>query len=133
MDIETIFDQYLFVQKCNENSFPRGLLVCRNLDLSGCSSLTALPDGLEVGGWLDLQDCSSLMTLPKGLQVGGWLRLSGCVSLTALPDGLQVGNIIHVDQRLLDQYPFRSIPKILHLPFQEDMKQLIMERLQNGY
>jgi hypothetical protein len=50
-----------------------------------------------------------------------------------LPDELQVGGNIYVDQNLIEQYPFRSIPKILHLPFQEDKKKILLERLQNGY
>ena len=29
-----------------------------SLDLSGCTSLTALPEGLTVGGWLDLSGCT---------------------------------------------------------------------------
>ena len=41
-------------------SFPSGLVVKGNMNLSGCTSLTALPDGLAVGGDLYLSGCTAL-------------------------------------------------------------------------
>jgi hypothetical protein len=38
-----------------------------------------------------------------------------------------------VDQVFIERYPFRDLPKILHLPFLEDIKQPIRYRLQIGY
>jgi hypothetical protein len=69
---------------------PKNLTVTGNLDLSGCTGLTALPDGLSVSGWLYLSGCTGLTALPDGLSVSGGLDLSGCTGLTALPDGLSV-------------------------------------------
>jgi hypothetical protein len=114
-------------------SLPEGLKVGGALNLFGCSSFTSLPTGLQVGAWLNLRECSSLRSLPDGLKVGAWLDLHRCSSLTALPDGLQVGDTVYVDTRFIKQYPFRDLPKILHLPFQEDKKQVLLERLQSGY
>ena len=65
--------------------------VGRNLNLSGCTGLEALPDGLSVKGDLDLRGCTGLEALPDGLSVGGYLDLRGCTGLTALPDSLSVG------------------------------------------
>jgi hypothetical protein len=55
-----------------------------NLDLTGCTGLTALPDNLSVGGWLDLTGCTGLTALPDNLSVGGWLYLTGCTGLTGV-------------------------------------------------
>ena len=122
-----------FIQRCNEGSFPKNLKIKENLDLSVCSSLKYLPSGLQFGGGLDLKGCASLTALPDGLQVGGGLDLSWCSSLTALPNGLKVGGDLYVDSMFIEQYPFKDLPKILHLPFVEDTKQLIIDRLQSGY
>ncbi len=63
-------------------ALPAGIAV---LDLSGCTSLTALP-ALPAGiAVLDLSGCTSLTelpALPAGIAV---LYLYGCTSLTALP------------------------------------------------
>lgn len=72
-------------------ALPEGLSVGGSLDLTGCTALTALPDGLSVGGSLDLFGCTSLTALPESLSVGGSLYLTGCKSLAALPEGLSVG------------------------------------------
>jgi hypothetical protein len=98
-----------FVKKCNEKYFPEGLKILGNLDLRKCTSLT---------------------TLPEGLQVGGFLFLEGCTSLTALPSDMKVGWTIYADESFIQNYPFKEIPKILHLPFTETLKQLLLERLQ---
>ena len=65
-----------------------------DLDLCGCTGLTALPEGLKVGGYLDLRSCTGLTALPKGLKVGGYLDLRGCTGLTALPKDLKVGGVL---------------------------------------
>jgi hypothetical protein len=136
MDVNTsigAFSETTFIKRCNEKSFPEGLLVYGALFLSECTTLKSLPDGLHVCGGIDLRGCTSLTALPEGLQVGKGLYLRGCTSLTALPDGLKVGGKIFVDHVSIERYPFRSIPKILHLPFLEDIKQILIERLKNGY
>ena len=64
-----------------------------DLDLEGCTGLTALPENLSVTGNLDpctgrpcpRRDCTGLTALPENLSVGGDLRLSDCTGLTALP------------------------------------------------
>jgi hypothetical protein len=86
-----------------------------------------------VGEGLDLSGCTSLTALPDGLKVGGNLFLERCTSLTAFPAGLQVGRDLYVDSMFIEQYPFRDIPKILHLPFGDSIRRLILERIQNGY
>jgi hypothetical protein len=53
--------------------------------------------------------------------------------MTALPAGLKVGETLYVDSTFIKQYPFRDIPKILHLPFGDSIRRLVLERLQNGY
>ena len=63
-----------------------------DLDLSGNTSITALPDGLSVGGYLDLQGCAGITALPDGLSVGGYLDLHG-TGITVVPKKLE-GKII---------------------------------------
>jgi hypothetical protein len=147
------YSQNDFIRKCNEQSFPSGLQVTQDLFLEGCTSLkclpkglqankslylrgctslTVLPYGLKVERWFDLLNCTSLKTLPAGLRVGGGLDIEGCTSLTALPVGLLVSGSIYTDIGFVTRYPFRDIPKILHLPFGSQVKKLLRERLQNG-
>ena len=148
------FTRREFIKKCNDKSFseylvveedyldfrdveslinlPRYLRVEGSLDLWGCSSLTALPECLSVRGHLYLQGCRSLTALPEGLSVGINLYLNGCTSLTTLPSDLKVGHNISADESFIRYYPFRQIPKILHLPFREIIKTLIQERLSHG-
>jgi hypothetical protein len=125
---------WLYLDRCTSlTALPAGLHVRGDLDLLRCTSLTALPEGLKVGGYLNLRECTSLTSLPDGLQVDARLDLEGCTSLTALPNGLQVGGFIFVDPSFIERYPFKGLPKILHLPFLGDIKKLIIERLQSGY
>jgi hypothetical protein len=115
MVIKTSVGNFLrdeFIKNCNENSFPIGLQVYGCLFLGGCTSLTVLPEELHISEWLDLYVCTSLTTLPKGLKVGG---------------------TIYTDPSFIEQYPFKDLPKILHLPFLESRKQILIERLKNGY
>jgi len=111
-------------------ALPKGLMVGGFLYLEGCTALTALPEGLQVGWSLYIDRCTSLTELPEGLQVGWGLCLSGCTSLTALPSDLKVGDEIYADESFIQNYPFKEIPKILHLPFEYELKQLLLERLQ---
>jgi hypothetical protein len=111
-------------------TLPKGLQVGWNLSLYGCTSLTSLPKGIKVGESLYLTGCTSLTALPKELLVGKTLYLKGCTALTALPSDMKVGWIIYADASFIQNYPFKDIPKILHLPFENDLKQLLMERLQ---
>jgi hypothetical protein len=156
MDIKTSIGDFTygeFISRCDDRSFPEGLQVlhldfkkCTSLtvlpeglqvleylDLFRCTSLTALPSGLQVGSWLDLQGCDSLESLPDGLHVGSWLNLRYCTSLKSLPEGLRVDEGLSVDSCLIKRHPFKDLPKILHLPFDEDLKQIITDRLRNGY
>jgi len=110
-------------------ALPKGLQVEGTLDLDGCISLTVLPEGLKVGWNLYLYGCTYLTALPKGLQVGGWLFLQGCTSLTALPFDMKVGKRIYANESFIQNYPFKDIPKILHLPFEYKIKSLLLERL----
>jgi hypothetical protein len=52
------------------------------LDLSHCTSLTALPEQLTVKGDLLLSFCTNLKTLPADLSVGENIDLTGCTSLS---------------------------------------------------
>ena len=67
-----------------------------NLDLYGCSWLTALPDNLIVNGYVWLTNCSGLTALPNGLAVKRWLGLSGCTGLTTLPNDMKVGICLYL-------------------------------------
>ena len=77
-----------------------------HLDLSGCTSLTAIPDNLTVGGYLDLSGCTSLTAIPDNLAVGESLYLIDCTSLTAIPDNLTVGGSLY----LIDCTSLTAIP-----------------------
>jgi hypothetical protein len=70
----------------------KNLRVEGDLDLTGCTALTALPEGMRVEGDLDLRGCTALTALPGGLQVYYWLDLAGCTALTALPDDISLFN-----------------------------------------
>lgn len=70
----------------------KNLRVKGDLDLTGCTALTALPEGLRVEGDLNLRGCTALTALPGGLQVYYWLDLAGCAALTALPDDISLFN-----------------------------------------
>jgi hypothetical protein len=119
-----------FVSKANEGTLPENLIIKENFMFGGCTSLTALPDGMEVEGYLYLLGCASLKKLPKGLQTGGWINLQGCTSLTALPSDMKVGKVIYADESFIQNYPFKELPKILHLPFTLPLKQILRERIQ---
>ena len=71
-------------------ALPEHLSVGGYLDLEGCTGLTALSEQLSVGRYLDLEGCTGLTALPENLSVTGTLRLSGCTGLTALPENLSV-------------------------------------------
>jgi hypothetical protein len=118
-----------FIKKANQGTLPENLIVKENLDLEGCKAITSLPKGLQVQGHLELNKCPSLTSLPEGLKVRGWLDLRKCPSLTALPSDTNVGIYIFVDDSFIQNYPFKDIPKILHLPFVERLKQLLLKRL----
>jgi hypothetical protein len=66
------------------------LTVLKELDLSGCGSLTAVPDlsALTALEKLNLEGCKSLTAVPdlSALTALKELMLRGCGSLTALPD-----------------------------------------------
>lgn len=65
--------------------------VLRELTVSGCDRLEALPDGLaSVTGSLILRRLPSLARLPEGLRVGGDLIIQDCPALRKLPKGLSV-------------------------------------------
>jgi hypothetical protein len=123
------FSKEDFVQKANEGILPENLIIKENLTLNECTSLRSLPKGLQVEGSLQLYGCNSLTTLPKGLQVLGWLFLTESFSLTALPSDMKVGGMIYVDDSFIQNYPFKDLPKILHLPFVERQKNVLLERL----
>jgi hypothetical protein len=66
--------------------------VLRELTVSGCDHLEALPDGLvSITGSLTLSRLPSLSRLPEGLRVEGDLRIQDCPALLRLPKGLSVG------------------------------------------
>ena len=67
-----------------------------DLNLNGCTGLTALPEHLSVGGFLDLRGCTDLTALPEHLSVRGGLYLRGCTGLTALPEHLSVGKALYL-------------------------------------
>jgi hypothetical protein len=115
MDINTsigVLTEEEFIKRCNEKSFPGGLTVYMSLVLYECRSLRFLPDRLKVEGSL---------------------FLCGCSSLKSLPEGLSVGSTLFVDPVFIEKYSFRDLPKILHLPFAEKIKQILLQRLRNVY
>jgi hypothetical protein len=123
------FSKKQFIKKSNEGTLPENLITI-SLDLYGCTSLKTLPKGLKVEGNLYLKGCTALTVLPEGLKVGESLYLTACTALTALPSDLKVGDTIYADISLIRNYSFKEIPKILHLPFSDYLKQILMERIQ---
>jgi hypothetical protein len=86
---------------------PAGLRVAY-LNLTGCTSLRALPEDLSVRyGRLTLRGCSLLTKLPIGLGPLHELDLAGCLNITALPDDLMVTGWIDVAGSGLKQLPER--------------------------
>lgn len=63
-------------------------LSCSSLDLSK-SAIRELPEDLQVEFRLDLSDCTSLTALPHGLKTGS-LMLGRCALLRALPEEMDV-------------------------------------------
>jgi len=135
----------------NNEKIPENTTVNGTLNLSRCTSITALPEGLCVKGYLILYRCTSLTALPEGLCVEGSLYLSRCTSLTALPEGLcvkgglnlegctaikslagikSVGGGLFVDKYLIESYPFEELPLLINLPFEEKIKDIIKKRYQ---
>jgi len=145
---EGLFNKDEFIQRCNEGLFPEGLEIFGGSSgLLDTVTVRDLPEGFfksnppESTGtpswevktrWLYLSGCTSLTALPKGLTVSGYLDLTGCTSLTAMPAGIKVVGTIYVDFSFLQNYPFKDIPKILPLPFEDDKKQILLDRLANG-
>lgn len=88
-------------------SLPAGLRVAY-LNLTGCTSLRALPDDLSVRfGRLTLRGCTLLTKLPAGLGPLHELDLAGCLNITSLPDDLIVTGWIDVAGSGLNQLPER--------------------------
>jgi hypothetical protein len=78
------------------------------LNLTGCTSLRALPDDLSVRyGRLTLRGCTLLTKLPAGLGPLHELDLAGCLNVTSLPDDLIVTGWIDVAGSGLNQLPAR--------------------------
>ena len=71
IDREKAKAEWAIVLLVNDLSAATGIEFDGDLDLSGCTGLTALPDGLSVGGGLDLSGCTGLTALPDWLSVGG--------------------------------------------------------------
>ena len=116
-----------FIQKANEGTLPENLIIKGYSDLRGYTTLTSLPKGLQIGWCLFIEGCTSLKTLPEGLQIKGSLILK---ELLPLPYDMIIGDKIYADESFIQNYPFKEIPKILHLPFEYELKQLLLERLQ---
>lgn len=88
-------------------ALPHGLSVAY-LNLSGCTSLAALPDDLVVRrGRLTLRGCAQLRRLPRGLGPLHELDLSGCLNIVELPDDLVVTGWIDVAGSGLSALPER--------------------------
>ena len=77
-------------------ALPEHLSVMGDLYLNGCTGLTALPEHLSVGGGLYLIGCTGLTALPGHLSVVDMLFLSGCTGLTALPEHLSVVDYLYL-------------------------------------
>lgn len=143
-----LFSKDDFIQRCNEGLFPEGLeIVGESSGLLNAVTVADLPKEYFISYppestgtpaweirtyWLDLCGCSKLTSLPAGLRVSGDLDITGCSSLVALPDGLFVGDTLYVDAAFIKKYPFKDLPKISHLPFLENKKQILLKRLRNG-
>ncbi|MEJ2741494.1 MAG: hypothetical protein P8176_03160 [Gammaproteobacteria bacterium] len=93
------------------SALPNRLRVNGKLNLADCTGLTALPDNLKVGQNLDLQGCTGLMVLPNNLKVGESLFLRDCTSLSALPDNLTVGGSLS----LTDCTRLKALPENLRV------------------
>ncbi len=64
-----------------DGDMPDNLHIKEALDLSHCTSLTALPDNLQADSILNLRGCTSLFSLPKNFTMGGFLDLEDCTEL----------------------------------------------------
>jgi hypothetical protein len=75
---------------------PQDLVVEGTLDLSDRWTLPALPDGITAKN-LNLSACESLTALPWGIRLSGYLDVGGCPELKALPHDLTVGGDLILD------------------------------------
>lgn len=111
-------------------ALPEYLRNAREINLSGCTSLTSLPANLDAA-ILILDDCAALNTLPSGLtlhalqahrsglqaipedaQISFKQDLTDCKQLKSLPNNLRVGSLILVGCSAL-----QSLPDGLHIFF----------------
>ena len=85
---------------------PDGLTV-RDLNLSGCTRLGALPAGAAASlQHLSVSGCTRLTTLPEQLTHLEDLDISDCSSLTSLPDGIRVRSRIELAGTALTGLPW---------------------------
>ena len=81
-----------------KGQLPKGpITVNGNLDLQGCTGLTAIGNNLTVNGYLSLEGCKALTSLPENLTVNGSLNLEGCTGLKALPENLTINGYLNLE------------------------------------
>ena len=121
-----------------------------DLDLQGCTGLTAIGNNLTVNGNLYLRNCTGLTALPENLTVNGSLDLDGCKGFTALPNNLtvkgslslegctglksfykvKVQGTIFFDDSLISRIPHEELIK--HLGMSPEIDALIARRFKEG-
>lgn len=107
---------------------PNHIQIHGDLCLIGCGSFTTFPEDFYVQASILCLKCSSLSELPKEFNVKGELELCYC-NFKTLPSDMKIGKYLTVEETFLENYPFREIPKILHLPFIDFCKEILIERL----
>ena len=105
---------------------PAGLTVNGSLDLSLAQDLQSLPDGLTVDS-LDLSGCTSLTALPQNLNIRRALILDYCTALTELPMGISCYELSAAGT------PLQTLPPDLTVDFKIDLTDCgQLERLPDG-
>jgi hypothetical protein len=123
--------EYFFKEKILKGeSFPAGVEIDGNLDLSYWESPLCLPEGLVVNGALVLYGSDSLFHLPEGLVVKGILDINGCTSLTHLPPGLVIWGTIYCDRFHIEAIPFEDLPLYVNYKFTRYNHEYFTRRLQ---
>jgi hypothetical protein len=84
----------------------------KKLKLKG--NITVLPENIYVmGGEVDLTGCTGLTALPENLKVR-YLNMAGCTGITVFPDSLDVGFLNLTDCTGVTVYP-ENVRKLRHL------------------
>ena len=102
-------DGDLDLNHCEGLAYLPDNLSVQSANLSGCTSLKALPEGFYAEGVLSLGGCTSLVKLPDGLMLAGFLSCSGCTALTHIPEDLSVTGDVDLRGCTALEYPSNNL------------------------